>query len=102
MKPEKNKSTAEDDPEVLEITLERIPVENLAEVTDTLDRVRISARKLIAKIAEQTDLFDRGETNSNQLEARTASIGKALTILNQGMKIVLSAAAAKQKLNSGE
>jgi hypothetical protein len=42
------------------------------------------------------------KTNSNQLEARTASIGKTLNTLNQGMKIVLSAAAAKHKLNSGK
>jgi hypothetical protein len=102
MPPQKKKANAADKIEAFEIKLERIPVENLAEVTETLDRARISAQKLIGKLAEEADRFDKDEINHNQLETRASSIGKALNMLDQGMKVVLSAAAAKLKLNSGK
>lgn len=62
----------------IEIKLERVPAENVAEITATLDRVRIAAKKLVGQIADAADQ------------------------LSQGMKIVLTAAAAKQKLNSNK
>jgi hypothetical protein len=100
MKSEKKKEDGTDDIKAFEIKLERIPVENLAEVTATLDRVRTAAQKLVGKLAEEADSFDKGEINNSRLEATATSIGKALTMLNQGMRTVLSAAAAKEKLNS--
>jgi hypothetical protein len=88
--------------EAYEIKLERIPVENLAQVTETLDRARITAQKLVSKLAEETDKYTSGVLNNVQFGYVSAHIGKGLTTLNQGMKIVLGAAAAKQKLNSGK
>jgi hypothetical protein len=102
MKPEKKKPDAADEIEAVEIELERIPVHNVAEVVDTLDRVRVSAQKLISKISEETHMYERGEISLNQLAGRTEQIGKALATLNQGLKIVLATATAKQKLNSGK
>ena len=55
MKTKQKKQSPEDDLDVLEIKLERIPIENIAEVTETLDRVRISAQKLVCRIAEATE-----------------------------------------------
>jgi hypothetical protein len=97
---EKKKANVADNIEAFEIKLERVPVENLAEVTETLDRVRTAAQKLVGKLAEEADRFDKGEINDSRLEHTATSIGKALTMLNQGMRTVLSAAAAKEKLNS--
>jgi hypothetical protein len=102
MKPEKKKPVAEEELEALEIKLKRIPIENLAEVTETLDRVRKSAQKLVGKLAELTDQFENGEITATQLEYKADSIGKALIMLKQGLRIVLSASAAKEKLNSGK
>ena len=60
MPPQKKKANATDQIEAFEIKLERTPVENLAEVTETLDRARISAQKLIGKLAE---VQTRGKRN---------------------------------------
>lgn len=104
-KPEQKKTTAKDDLDVLEINLERVPVENLAEVIATLDRVRSAAQKLGDKLADETEKLARGEINFEgeinyrAFEERARAIGKAVSVLEQAMKIVLSAAAAKQKLN---
>jgi hypothetical protein len=115
MEPEQKKAAAEADIEALEIKLARIPVENLAEVTETLDRVRVAAQKLVGKIAEAADKYaaasDQLDSRNlrspsdiarNQLENISTQVGKALNMLDQGMRIVLSAAAAKEKLNSGK
>ncbi len=102
MKPKQEKPSPADDLDVEVINLERIPVENIAQVTETLDRVRISAQKLTYKLADATEMFARGEINEIQLRIITEPIGETLNLLNRGMKIVLSAAQAKQKLNSGK
>ena len=104
MKTKQKKQSPEDDLDVLDIKLEleRIPVENIAEVTETLDRVRISAQKLVSRIAEATEKVESGELGRVHFEDIVVSSGKALTMLNQGMRIVLNAAAAKEKLNSGK
>ena len=101
MKAKQKKQSPEDDLDVLEIKLERIPVENIAEVSETLDGVRISAQKLVSRIAEATEKVESGELGRVHFEDIVVSSGKALAILNQGMRIVLNAAAAKEKLNSG-
>ena len=100
MKTDQKKAPAEAEIDALEIKLERIPADNLAEVTATLDRVRITAQKLLSKIAEATEKLESGEITYGQFENITAHVGQGFTMLNQGMRIVLSAAAAKQKLNS--
>jgi hypothetical protein len=102
MKTDEKKAPAEAEIDALEIKLERIPADNLAEVTSTLDRVRITAQKLLGKIAEATEKLESGEITYGQFENITAHVGQGFTMLNQGMRIVLSAAAAKQKLNSGK
>lgn len=48
MPTEKKKTDAEDNIEALEIKLEHVPVENLAEVTVTLDRVELRLRSSLA------------------------------------------------------
>ena len=102
MKTKQKKQSPEDDLDVLEIKLERIPVENIAEVSETLDRVWISAQKLVSRIAEATEKVESGELGRVHFEEIVVSSGKPLTMLNQGMRIVLSAAAVKEKLNSGK
>jgi hypothetical protein len=102
MKTDQKKAPPEAEIDALEIKLERIPADNLAEVTATLDRVRITAQKLLGKIAEATEKLESGEITYGQFENITAHVGQGFTMLNQGMRIVLSAAAAKQKLDSGK
>jgi hypothetical protein len=102
MKTDQKKAPPEAEINALEIKLERIPVENLAEVTATLDRVRTTAEKLVGKIAEATEKLENGEITYGQFESIAAHVGQGFTMLNQGMRIVLSAAAAKQKLDSGK
>ena len=102
MKTKQKKQSPEDDLDVLEIKLERIPVENIAEVSETLDRVRISAQKLVSRVAEATEKVESGELGHVHFEDIVVSSGTALTMLNQGMRIVLNAAGAKEKLNSGK
>jgi hypothetical protein len=117
MKAEKKKKDVADDIKTFEIKLERIPVENLAEVTETLDRVRTAAQKLVGKIAEAADKYAEAsdeligrsigvQTHSavarRHLEIVSVEVGKALEMLDRGMKIVLSAAITKEKLNSGK
>jgi hypothetical protein len=102
MKTDQKKAPPEAEIDALEIKLERIPADNLAEVTATLDHVRITAQKLLGKIAEATEKLESGEITYGQFENITAHVGQGFTMLNQGMRIVLSAAAAKQKLDSGK
>jgi hypothetical protein len=73
----------------IEIKLERIPVENLAEVTETLDRVRVSAQKLVSMLAEATEKYVNGEINGGQFSNTSSIVGDGLKMLDQGMKIVL-------------
>ena len=57
MKPKEEKAADVDNLDVPEIKLERVPVENLAEVTETLDCVRVAAQKLVLKLTEATDRY---------------------------------------------
>jgi hypothetical protein len=57
---------------------------------------------LQSKLAEATEKYAIGEITVANFEFISSRIGKGLTMLTQGMRIVLSASAAKQKLNSGK
>jgi hypothetical protein len=102
------KTGAADNIEAFEIKLEQIPVGNLAEVTETLDRVRRIAKRLIEQLDKAAGKYESGEVvkgrpyDSRDFEMESERIGKGLIALERAMKIVLSAAAAKQKLNSGK
>jgi hypothetical protein len=64
---------ATDNIKTFEIKLERIPVENLAEVTETLDRVRIAAQKLVGKIAEEAEKYAEASDELDRGGLRTHS-----------------------------
>ena len=87
------------------IDLERVPVENIAEVTETLDRVRRISQRLIGQIKQAADKLERGEPTHRgkydtvDFEHDSERIGKGLIALERAMKIVINSAAAKQKLN---
>src|ERR1700730_13828719 len=69
MKTDQKKAPPEAEIDALEIKLERIPADNLAEVTATLDRVRTTAEKLVGKIAEATEKLENGEISYGQFES---------------------------------
>jgi hypothetical protein len=105
MKPKDEKAADIDNLDVPEIKLERVPVENLAEVTETLDRVRVAAQKLVVKLTEATDRYAESSNETRdriELGNTSTEVGKTLSVLNQGLLIVLAAATAKKKLNSGK
>jgi hypothetical protein len=73
MATEKKKPDASEDIKAVEIKLERIPVENLAEVTQTLDRVRAAAQKLVGKIAEAAEKYPEATDELTDGEKLTQS-----------------------------
>ncbi len=97
MPTKKKKADVANDGETFEIKLERVPVENLAEVTETLDRVRKIAQRLVGQLDKAAGKYESGEIDkgrpydSNDFERESERVGKGLIALERAMKIVLSA-----------